>query len=393
MRRIDMSAVIPRVILFSVLSGGLAACAPQAMDWDLRGGMGGQLDTRNAALNATQARPRPDDRGVLSYPGYQVVLARRGDTVRSVANRINVDPAELARHNALQPDDLLRSDEVLALPRRIEAPPTGLTGPIMGGGITTSPIDVTSVASGALDRAGTGTAVAGSAATAAPQPTQHQVRRGETAYSIARTYNVSVRSLADWNGLGPDLSLREGQYLMIPVATTTSARGTSTNTGPGVGSPTPIPPSAAQPLPSERTSPAAAATENLPKSPELGQTRTAASASEFVMPVDGKIIRGFAKGKNEGIDIAAAPGTSVRAAASGEVAAVTKDTDGVPILVLRHAGNTLSVYAGIDGVKVAKGASVRQGQTIATVRNANPSFVHFEVRKGVEAIDPMTLLR
>jgi murein DD-endopeptidase MepM/ murein hydrolase activator NlpD len=391
MRRIDMSAFSSRIVLFSVLSGGLAACAPQAMDWDLRGGMGGQLDTRNAALTATRERPRPDDRGVLSYPGYQVVLARRGDTVRSVANRINVDPAELARHNALQPDDLLRSEEVLALPRRIEAPPTGLTGPIMGGGITTSPIDVTSVASGALDRAGSGAGAP--AASTAPQPTQHQVRRGETAYSIARTYNVSVRALADWNGLGPDLSLREGQYLLIPVANATSARSVSSNTSPGVGTPTPVPPSAAQPLPNERTSPASAPTNNVPKSPELGQTRTAASASAFVMPVDGKIIRGFAKGKNEGIDIAAAPGTAVRAAASGEVAAVTKDTEGVPILVLRHAGNTLSVYAGIDGVKVAKGASVSQGQTIATVRNANPAFLHFEVRKGVEAIDPMTLLR
>ena len=43
------------------------------------------------------------------------------------------------------------------------------------------------------------------------------MQRGETAYTIARLYNVSAKSLAEWNGLGPDLAVREGQYLLIPV--------------------------------------------------------------------------------------------------------------------------------------------------------------------------------
>ncbi|MEG4641375.1 LysM domain-containing protein [Paracoccus sp. APAP_BH8] len=44
---------------------------------------------------------------------------------------------------------------------------------------------------------------------AASQPKQHVVAAGETAWSIARKYNVSVNDLAQWNGLRQDMTLRE----------------------------------------------------------------------------------------------------------------------------------------------------------------------------------------
>tara|TARA_R110002096_G_scaffold15036_6_gene52968 strand:+ start:3410 stop:4600 length:1191 start_codon:yes stop_codon:yes gene_type:complete len=396
-----MSNRFSRFLMISVALGGLSACSTSNLDWDLRGLTGGSLDTRDAALQATQSRPRPDGNGVLSYPGYQVVVARRGDTVRDVANRIGTDPQELARYNALKPDDLLRADELLALPRRVEAaqmiagaaPPGGTaSGAIIGGPIATTRLDVTSVASGALDRAAGSAPSVAPPAPAATQPARHQVKRGETAYSISRSYNISVRALAQWNGLGPDLNLREGQYLLIPLPTDT-APGAGGDSAPGQGSATPVPPSAALPLPAEKTLPTAAKDSNTPKSPDLGQQRTTVSASAYTMPVEGKIIRGYAKGRSEGIDIAAPAGTTVRAAADGTVAAITKDTDQVPILVIRHADNLLSVYAGIDAVRVAKGAKVTRGQSIAVVRKASPSFLHFELRKGVDSIDPMTKLQ
>ena len=76
------------------------------------------------------------------------------------------------------------------------------------------------------------------------EPQRHVVKRGETAYSIARMYNVSVRSLADWNGLDAKMTVREGQTLLIPVATGPAPK-TAAVTAPGAGSPTPEPPSAA----------------------------------------------------------------------------------------------------------------------------------------------------
>jgi murein DD-endopeptidase MepM/ murein hydrolase activator NlpD len=385
-----------RFLTMSVALGALSACAPGGggLDWDLRGITGGALDTSGAARQATDRRPHPDDRGVISYPGYQVAMARRGDTVRSVADRLGMSADELGRYNALKPDDLLRNNEVLALPRRVEAAPFIGTAPqsgtIVGGTIAPAPVEITTIASSALDRAGGGATQPAASSVTTEQPGRHRVKRGETAYSVARTYGVSVRALAEWNSLGPEMNLREGQYLLIP---TTKATGAAPLSAPGYGSSTPVPPSAAKPLPEEKTTPAASKPKDTPASPDLSKNRTAASSSGFMMPVEGRIIRAFAKGKNEGIDIGAAVGTSVKAVADGEVAVISMGTDQVPVLLIRHAGNVLSIYAGIDAIKVKKGDKIKQGQAIAVIRKANPSFLHFEIRKGTEAVDPMTMLQ
>ena len=382
------------------------------LDWDFRGGAN-TLDTTDAARQATAAPPRPDANGVISYPGYQVAVARRGDTVGSVAARVGLNPAELASYNAIQANAPLREGEVLALPRRVAAAgvASGAGGVIGGGTVAAAPlpaggaVSVTSIATTALDRVQASPAPATAAAApaaAAPNdsalgamaPTRHQVKRGETAFSIARSYNVSARALADWNGLGPDLAVREGQYLMIPTPSgAPPERPVEVVTAPGQGSPTPTPPSAAQPLPAETTRPAAQAAQDRPASPDLGQQRTAASASQFVMPVAGNIIRGYAPPRNEGIDIAAPAGTPVKAAAAGTVAAITQDTAQTPIIVIRHEGGLLTVYAGVAGTTVKKGDTVTRGQTIANVRSGNPSFLHFEVRRGAASTDPMPFLQ
>jgi murein DD-endopeptidase MepM/ murein hydrolase activator NlpD len=378
------------------------------LDWDFRGGAN-TLDTTEAARQATAARPMPDAQGVISYPGYQVAVARRGDTVGSVAARVGLSAQELASYNAIAPNATLRDGEVLALPRRVAGTSPGAA--ISGGNVAAAPlaspgaVSVTSIATTALDRVDSGAAAQPAAATAAAPkpddkklgsmaPTRHQVKRGETAFSIARTYNVSARALADWNGLGPDLAVREGQYLMIPTPTgEPPVRPTEVVTAPGSGSPTPEPPSAAQPLPDEETKPAAEAAKDRPASPDMAEDRTVASAAQFVMPVAGNIIRGYAPPKNEGIDIAAPAGTPVKAAGAGTVAAITQDTAQTPIIVIRHDGGLLTVYAGVAGTTVKKGDKVSRGQTIATVRSGNPAFLHFEVRRGAASTDPMPFLQ
>ena len=123
-----------------------------------------------------------------------------------------------------------------------------------------------SIATTALDRVDSSAPAAAPAASAAPakakvadgmEPTRHKVARGETAFSIARSYNVSAKALADWNGLGADLAVREGQYLMIPTPTGAPVEEVAAaETAPGNGSPTPTPPSAKDPLPDEKVAPA-----------------------------------------------------------------------------------------------------------------------------------------
>jgi murein DD-endopeptidase MepM/ murein hydrolase activator NlpD len=394
---------LPTALLgLSVLA--LAACDSSGnFDIDMRNFGRGGFDTTDAARNATLPRPATDDRGVISYPTYQVVVARRGDTVQTVADRIGLASAELATYNAISPGAVLREGEVLALPRRIEGGAVAT-----GAGAAGGAIDVTTIASGAIDRADQGRtggspAIGSAAGTKSvttstigqTEPIRHRVQRGETSYSIARLYGVDVKALGDWNGLGPDLAVREGQTLMVPIASAGAPRAVTTDivTAPGQGSPTPTPPSATKPLPAEKTAPAAQAAKT-PPAPDLGSQKTAASGSaKLAMPVSGSIIRAYEKKKNDGIDIAASAGTTVAAAATGTVAAITKDTEQVPILVLRHDGNLLTVYANIDGISVKKGDQVTRGQAIAKVRSSDPAFLHFEVRQGFDSVDPMPYLQ
>ena len=65
----------------------------------------------------------------------------------------------------------------------------------------------------------------------------------------------------------------------------------------------------------------------------------------------------------------------------------------MPILVVRHAGNLLTVYANIDAIAVKKGDKVKRGQAIAKVRASDPAFLHFEVRQGFDSVDPMPYLQ
>ncbi len=393
----DKARTILRVLMLGTAIAALSACENNgSFDGDLRHFGKNIFDTSDAAQQATAARPVADARGIISYPGYQVAIARQGDTVESVAARVGLTPAELGNYNAIPPGTVLRQNEVLALPRRVaEASGAAALPGTLPATTTGGQIDVSTIASGAIDRSATtsaaGIAPAPVAALPAPtgtEPARHKVERGETAYSVARLYNVNVRALADWNGLGNDLNVREGQILLIPVSSGKAA-ATAPVTAPGEGSPTPTPPSATKPLPDE--SPAIASEPvKTPPAPDLGVTQTAS----YSFPVKGKIIRGYDGVKNKGIDIAVAAGTAVTASGDGTVAAITTDIKGMTVLIIRHADKLMTVYARIDGITVAKGDKVKRGQTIAKVSAADPVALHFEIRQGAgNAVDPMPFLQ
>ncbi len=363
------------------------------LDYDLRGQLGG-FSTTQAAQSATTSRPATDARGVITYPTYQVAVAQRGDSVSDIAARVGLPASELATFNGLNPGDTLREGEVLALPRSVGSSGTG--------------VDIESIASTAIDQAPEPGSVRTSTlepakpvpapVPAGPEPIRHKVKRGETAYTISRLYQVPVESLAEWNGLGSDFTVREGQYLLIPVKDQAAPRnsasagaaagaGAAAVTAPGEGSPTPTPPSATQPLPEQDVAAATPAPDVTAEAP------TNTSAAALGLPVTGKIVRTYDKGKNEGIDIAAAPGSAVNAAEAGTVAAITADADQVPIIVVKHTNDLLTVYANVDGITVKKGDRVRRGQKIAALRGGDNAYVHFEVRKGFESVDPEPYLK
>lgn len=383
-----------RLALCGCAALALTAC-DKPLDFDLRG-LTDAFSTAPAAQEArTAAKPKPNANGVISYPNYQVAIARKGDTIDTVANRVGLPVSELAKYNGIPGGVTLRSGEVIALPR----PAGQLSGAVVPTGTiaTGERIDVTTLANEALSEAPLNTTQ-----TSAPAPTtsvtdvsdistepvRHQVQRGETAYSIARKYGVSVRALSDWNGLGSDLAVQEGRYVLIPVKTAETAAQPAETT-PGAGTNTPTPPSAATPLPDVKDAIPEPAKASTP-APDLGATQT--STSEMTKPVAGPIIRDYDKVKSKFVLFSAPAGTTVKAAKSGTVKLVSTNADGVQIMVIDHGAGLQTAYSFINNLSVKKGDKVSKGQSIAKVTANEFNALQFMVFKGTQTVDPTPYL-
>ena len=117
-------------------------------------------------------------------------------------------------------------------------------------------------------------------------------------------------------------------------------------------------------------------------------------------PVKGKIISEYGAKpnglKNEGINIAVPEGTGVRAAESGVVAYAGNELKGYGNLVLiRHEGGWVTAYAHAKELFVKRGDIVKRGDVIAKAGqtgSVSSPQLHFEVRKGATAMDPMKFL-
>lgn len=124
-------------------------------------------------------------------------------------------------------------------------------------------------------------------------------------------------------------------------------------------------------------------------------------ASRFVWPLaagtNGTVIAGFGPaGKglhNDGVNIAAPAGTNVRAADNGVVAYSGNELKGFGnLLLIKHADGWTTAYAHNAALLVKRGDVVKQGQDVATVGrtgNVQAPQLHFEVRKGTQAVDPL----
>lgn len=388
-----------RLLAGGVLCVALSGCAVGPLDFDLRGEADG-FDTSSAAREARTPRPEADVNGVISYPTYQVAVARRGDSVGSIAQRLGLSAGEIADYNGLTADTVLRRGEILALPRRVAAEPA--SAPVAPATAAPARVDVTELAASAIERAAPAQAVGApipATPAASPPPTEpprHRVARGDTVFAIARRYDVTVADIASWNALGSDLSIREGQFLLIPLPG--AARPPSAVTAPGAGTSTPVPPSAASPLPEQAPEPSSPPPEEIARPEPVAAPQPAppprqdAPSARYVQPVAGAIIRDYNPGTNEGIDIGAPAGAAVQAADAGTVVAVTQNTDGARLAVIRHGSGLLTVYVNIADVSVSQGSTVSRGQTFARVDEGSPSFLHFEVRDGLQSLDPNDFL-
>jgi murein DD-endopeptidase MepM/ murein hydrolase activator NlpD len=102
-------------------------------------------------------------------------------------------------------------------------------------------------------------------------------------------------------------------------------------------------------------------------------------------------------GFHPGIDYPAPSGTSVRAAGRGTVVFAGWDSGGYGnLVVILHPRGVRSMYAHLAYVSVRTGQSVVAGTPVGAVGSTGYStgpHLHFELRLGTAAIDPLTALR
>jgi len=130
------------------------------------------------------------------------------------------------------------------------------------------------------------------------------------------------------------------------------------------------------------------------------QTALDTGTLRFVWPVQGRIIADFgtnANGeRNDGINIATALGAPIHAAASGTVTYAGNELKGYGNLILiRHDDGYVTAYAHAEKMLVTRNDSVAQGQVIGyagDTGDVTSPQLHFEIRHGVEPVNPRPLL-
>ena len=132
----------------------------------------------------------------------------------------------------------------------------------------------------------------------------------------------------------------------------------------------------------------------------------------FVPPIVGKVINEFSnyelvKDKtlsdwrvHNGVDIAAAQGTPVKAIADGEVIKIYNDPMLGVCIEIEHHGNINSTYCGLNkNVNVKEGDNVEAGDVIASVGDTAigeaelETHLHLEVKKDGVKIDPLSKIK
>lgn len=193
-------------------------------------------------------------------------------------------------------------------------------------------------------------------------PAQHQVRAGETLYSISMRYGLDYRDVARWNGIGRDFLIHPGQRLRLDP-----------------------PPRAAR-----SAAPPARSTAPPRASPEDPAHRPPA----WRWPVEQGRVFGTVRQPSGGVGlrIDGAPDQPVLAAADGRVVYTGSGLRGYgQLVIINHIRGWLTAYGHNAAVHVREGDEVRAGQVIAAMGTGpgQQPMLYFEIRLDGQPQDPL----
>ena len=222
----------------------------------------------------------------------------------------------------------------------------------------------------------------------------HIVEKGDTLYSISRRYSVDVTTLSRVNNLQAPYTLAIGQRLALPGSVSNETRVTNTSETTKKSSRFSFWKKSSS---TTKTTPKKTTTSTKKYTPKKVTTYR---KSKFAWPLKGKIISPYGtigKGRNnDGINIKAKLGEAVKAADAGTVAYAGNELKGFGNLILiKHNDGWITAYAHNDRLFVKKGQKVRKGEKIAAAGSTggvNTPQLHFEIRSGTKALNPMNYL-
>ncbi|MBI3976496.1 MAG: peptidoglycan DD-metalloendopeptidase family protein [Armatimonadetes bacterium] len=263
---------------------------------------------------------------------------------------------------------------------------------------------------------------------------RYRVASGDTLWTIARRFGVSVDAIAVASGLASPHTLRIGQVLVLPSGAQTGtaaaparARSAAASSGRSVSVPYRVQSGdtlyavarrygvtvgaivAANGLPSAHrlqigqrlTVPAASGGGTAP-SADLSDTRAAPALSAtvrgFIWPARGLLTSRYGwrhRRHHDGIDLAAPRGAPIYAARDGRVVFAGWYYGYGRTVILSHGDGMTTLYGHASTLLVRTGETVRRGDVIARVGCSGQCtgfHVHFEVRVNGRAVNPLRYL-
>lgn len=304
----------------------------------------------------------------LRLPGGRFHAVQRGETLYSISRSYGVDLYSMAQGNDLQPPYTISVGQQLRIPSQsgyaVATAPAPVSSP------TTQPAATPSARGFQVEALppppGTPAASQQEPAAASLPPVPQQPAEQAAPQPLPET-TIPARSHS-----APQAETADPQVATAPPGSAPSGSA-----------------------PSSTPSPAAE-----PAAPQQEAVLPPRSGRTFSWPVRGRVLSTFGPKPdglhNDGINIAARAGAPVIAAENGVVVYAGSELKGFGnLLLVRHADGWMTAYAHLDKALVKKGQKVTRGQAIGTVGSTggvSQPQLHFEIRKGTQAVDPAKFL-
>lgn len=263
----------------------------------------------------------------------------------------------------------------------------------------------------------------------------HVVKKGETAYGIARAYSISLQDLAESNNISDVSSIKEGSVIFIPDAEQViddimvQTRKAEPDTPRDAAVKSAKIPDRKKPFPPDDTTklrekprrdkpvaaepsiagdavppfsgPAGKSTAKIEDKPLAAENKEEIKKEKgrFIWPVRGSVKTRFGiqpnKTYHNWIKITCPPRAQVRAAAGGTVIFSASLKDFGETIIIRHPNDFATVYTHLKKRYVKADQNVKKDEVIALVGQKDETgdvYINFEIRQRGKARNPLFYL-